>query len=83
MPKKEVKNNNRMGFKGKNLVAQYLKAKEDRDSRLWTLVGKRLVTFFKGEYITADEFDKRNPILCQSSLFLNKENPNVRRNYSV
>jgi len=81
--KREVKNPNRLTFKNKNLVQQYLKAKDLRDNRLWKMVGKRFLTFFKGEWLSEKEFTDKFPILKQNSLLANMDNPNKKNNWSI
>jgi len=71
MPKQTPRNSNRMQFKNNKLVSTYLKAKEERDNRLWNLVGGKLLTFFRGEWMAANEFEQHFPILKQSSLLTN------------
>jgi len=83
MPKQKPRNPNRMQFKNNKLITTYLKAKDERDNRLWKLVGNRLLTFFKGEWMGLNEFEEHFPILKQSSLLTNLDNPNVSKNYSL
>lgn len=79
MPKKEVRNPNRFVPGSKTPIADYLKAKDIRDNRLWRFLNGRLVTFFNCETISIEEWDKRFPV--PSPLLVNGDNPNKRKNY--
>lgn len=81
--KQQPRNPNRLQFKGKNIIAEYLKAKEYRDNRLWKIVGNRFVTLFNGEWISLKEFEDMYPILKQNSLLTNMDNPNKTNNFSI
>lgn len=81
--KREIKNPNRLSFKGKNIVSEYVKAKNERDDRLWKRVGERWITFFKGEWVSLSEFEAHFPILSQPCLLSNCFNPNKKRNWSL
>jgi len=81
--KRETKNPNRLTFKNKNIVQQYLKAKDLRDNRLWSIAGNVCVTFFGGQWLSLSEFEEKFPILKQNSLLSNPDNPNKKRNWSI
>jgi len=81
--KKEIRNANRMQFKNGAILKKYLKAKEDRDNRLWKMVDSSFVTFFSGQWISLKEFEQQHPILTQTSLLTNMDNPNKKNNYSL
>ena len=81
--KRETKNPRRMQFKNNRIVKKYLEAKQLREQRLWKMVGNTFVTFLNGEWLSMAEFDERYPILKQTSLLINFDNPNKSRNFSL
>lgn len=82
MPRQEPRNPNRHAMKGKELVKEYLEAKHLFEHRLWHLVGGKWVTNYEGQYVTGKEFKKMFPILSQSPLYINTQNPNKSNNYT-
>ena len=81
--KKEVRNPNRLPFRNRKVVREYLKAKELVRDRLWTLVNDTFITNYNGEWLSENELIDRFPILKQSSLLTNLQNPNIKKNYSL
>lgn len=81
--KKEVRNPNRLPFRNRKVVREYLKAKELVRDRLWTLVNDTFITNYNGEWLNENELIDRFPILKQSSLLTNLQNPNIKKNYSL
>lgn len=79
--KKETRNPNRLLFRNRKVVKEYLKAKELFRDRLWSLVNGVFVTNYNGEWLSENELIERLPILRQSSLLANLQNPNVKKNY--
>jgi len=83
MPRKEVRNTNRMEFQRQRPVAVYLQAKSIMEDRLWKVVGNKLITFFNGEWLSENELRERLPILSQPCLLANTSNPNKSKNWSI
>jgi hypothetical protein len=83
MPRKEVRNPNRMQFQNKGTVASYIQAKQIMEDRLWKIVGTKLITFFNGEWLSENELRERLPILSQPCLLSNPDNPNRKKNWSL
>ena len=62
MPQLRPINPNSFALKGQRPVAKYLKEKEFRDNRLWTMVKGRLITFENGEWLSEVEFNEKYPV---------------------
>lgn len=76
-------NPNRLGFKNNKLIEKYIAAKNLLNNRLWSLVNGKLITNYKGEWLSENEMIDRFPILKQSSFLTNLHNPNKKKNYSL
>lgn len=62
MPQARPISTRSFAMKGKTPVADYLRAKDFRDNRLWTMVNGRLITFENGEYLSEKEFNEKYPV---------------------
>lgn len=76
------RNPNRMSVKTDSAIKKYILAKNERDNRLWKMVGQSLITFFNGSWISSNEFEEHFPILKQGCLLTNLDNPNIKNNYT-
>jgi hypothetical protein len=81
--RKETRNPNRLTFQRKHLVADYIAAKDTVRNRTWKQIGNRFITLFKGQWLSEDEMIEQFPILKQSSLLTNLDNPNRSKNFSI
>ena len=83
MRNNQPRNPNRLQFKDSNLVRNYLAAKQLMTDRLWSVANGKFITNYEGEYLSENEMLDRLPILKQSSLLTNLQNPNKRKNWSI
>ncbi len=63
-------------------IADYLKAVEFRNNRLWMIGNEGIAkTEVFGEMLTAEQFDKAFPIPSPINFFRGKENPDKTKSY--
>lgn len=83
MPRQPQRNSNRLSFRRYTPVQMYLKLKEFKDNRTWTLSAGQLFTKVDLEYMTEAEFDERYMYSLPSILTANPNNPNKLNNWSL
>lgn len=81
--KKERRNPNRLTFRNKSLIRDYLQAKDELNGLLWKMVGGKMIAFYKGSWQSEAEIIDQFPILKQPSLLTNMDNPNKKRNWGI
>lgn len=65
------------------VISRYLKEKRFSEERLWNYSPKNgITTLVDGKLFTWDEFQKEYPVNAPSNFYLNKDNPNVKNNFS-
>lgn len=62
-------------------VTDYLRAKDNRDNRLWTLYRGTLTTVVNGQKMTAEEFDRAYPVSNAVSFLLCPDNKDGTKAY--
>lgn len=83
MPKFEPKNPNRLLHRNYAPISDYLKAKDFRDNRLWTIVNGKLVTMVNNEYLSEAEFNQRYPVPISLNFLRNPENSDKTKAYLI